>query len=117
MKCVTITMDSLKPVMHEVTRELEPILESYQADDKRGAITVFLVTLLNLVNQVFSYLPPEEQSHILTACGTWFDVGLLVGGPPDKLTKILDKVNPAIEEIELPNWLWSAIGWDEGLTG
>ena len=110
MKCEAITIESLKPVMEEVTQELKPILEAHQADDERGALTVFLGTLLNLVTQIFSYLPSEEQNHILMACGTWFDVGLLLGRTPEKLAEILGKVNPSVEDIELPDWMWP-MGW------
>ena len=111
MKCKAITIESLKPVMEEVTQVLKPILEAHQTDDEIDALTVFLRTLLNIVNHLFSYLPPEEQKHILMACGTWFDVGFMVGRNPEKLVEILDKVNPAVEGVELPDWMWHMMGW------
>lgn len=114
MKYGTIAMESLKPVMEELTREIKPILEdAKRTDHEKAALNIIHGTLLHLVNQIFSYLPPEEQSHILITCGTWFDVGLLVGRAPEKLADILDKVKPSVEGIELPDWMWSTMGWSQ----
>jgi len=105
-----IERESLGPVMEELTRQIKPVLEESKTKDEKEAYNVFLGTLFSLASDIFSYLPPEEQSHILAACGTWFDVGLLVGKSPGKLVDILEKVNPAISNIELPDWMWSMIG-------
>jgi len=109
----TIAMESLKPVMDELTRQIKPILEEPKTDDEKEAFKVFLGTLFRLTSDIFSYLPPEEQSHILVTCGTWLDVGLLVGKSPGKLADILDKANPSVEDIELPDWMWSTMGWKQ----
>jgi len=66
-------------------------------------------TLFRQSSVLFGYLPPEEQSHILTACGAWFNFGLLAGKDPGKLVDILEKANPVIEDIELPDWMWTMI--------
>ena len=108
-----IAMESLKPVMDELSREIKPILEESGTEDQKEAFKVLLGTLFRLASDFFSYLPPEEQSHILVTCGTWLDVGLLVGKSPDKLVDILEKVNPAIEDIELPDWVWSMARWGQ----
>lgn len=114
MKCEAITIESLRPVLEELTREIKPILENAKrTEDEKAAHNLIYGTLLNLVNQIFSYLPPEEQSHILITCGTWFDFGLLVGRAPEKLADILYKVNPSVEDIELPDWMWSMMGWSQ----
>lgn len=113
MKYGTIARESLKPVMDELTREIRPILEEVKTDNEKAAYNLFHGTLLYLVTQIFSYLPPEEQSHILVTCGTWLDVGLLVGKSPGKLVDILEKVNPEVEDIKLPDWMWSMLGWSQ----
>jgi len=66
-------------------------------------------TLFRLSSVLFGYLPPEEQSNILVACGAWFNFGLLAGKDPGKLVDILEKANPVIEDIELPDWMWTMI--------
>lgn len=105
-----IERESQMPVMEELTRQIKPILGESRTKDEKEAFNIFMGTLFRLASDIFSYLPPEEQSHIMTACGTWFAVGLLVGKSPGKLVDILEKVNPAIEAIELPDWLWSMVG-------
>jgi len=114
MKHPAIAMESLRPVLEELTREIKPILEeAKRTDQDKAAHNLIHGTLLHLVNQIFSYLPPEEQSHILNTCGTWFDVGLLVGRSPEKLADILDKANPSVEDIELPDWMWPTLEWSQ----
>ena len=114
MKYETITMESLRLVMLEVAMEIKPNLEETKRKyHEKAALNLFHGTLLYLVSLIFSYLPPDEQSRILITCGTWFDVGLLVGSSPEKLAEILDKVNPSVEDIELPDWMMSTIGWSQ----
>lgn len=110
MKYPAIERESLKPVMDELTQQIKPILAESKTDDEKEAYKVLIGTLLNLVSDIFSYLPPEDQSHILVTCGTWFDVGLLMGKSPSKLVEVLNNANPAIEEIEVPEWMLSMIG-------
>lgn len=105
MKYPAIGRESLDPVVEELARQTKLVLEESRTEDEKEAFNVFLGTLFSLASDIFSYLPPEEQSHILVACGTWFDVGLLVGKAPGKLVDILEKVNPAVEEIEMPDWM------------
>ena len=104
-----IEKESLGPVMKEVARQSKLIREESRTKDEKEAFTILMGTLFRLASLVFGYLPPEEQSHILVACRTWFQVGLLVGKDPGKLVETLEKINPAIEDIELPDWMWSLI--------
>jgi len=104
-----IGKESWGPVMEELTRQVEPIFEESRAKDEKEAFNILMGTLFHLASVLFGYLPPEEQSHILLTCGTWFNVGLLVGKDPGKLVDILEKANPVIEDIELPDWMWTMI--------
>ena len=104
-----IEKESWEPVMEELTRQVKPILEESRTKDEKEAFNILMGTLFRLASLVFGYLPPEDQSHILTACRTWFQVGLLVGKDPGKLVEILEKVNPTMQDIELPDWMWSLI--------
>ena len=102
MKYEAIILDDMKEIMDEVTRELTP-LAILEAQDKK-ALAIILGSMLRMMSDIFAYLPEEERSHILVNCATWYDIGFLAGRSPGKLTEIMDKVNPTIEEAELPNW-------------
>lgn len=108
-KYPAINSESWDPVMEELTRQVKPILGESRTKDEKEAFNILLGTLFRLSSVLFGYLPPEEQSHIVVACGTWFNVGLLVGKDPGKLVAILEKVNPVMQDIELPDWMWSMI--------
>lgn len=103
MKYEAIALEDMKSVMDEVTRGITP-LARIEGEDKE-ALAAILGALLTMMSDIFAYLPEEERSHILVNCATWYDIGLLVGRSPRKLTEIMDKVNPAIEEVELPDWI------------
>ena len=103
MKYEAIALEDMKSIMDEVTRELAS-LARIEAQDKE-ALAAILGSLLTMMSDIFAYLPEEERSHILVNCATWYDIGILVGRSPRKLTEIMDKVNPAIEEVELPDWI------------
>jgi len=103
MKYEAIALEDMKSIMAEVTRGITP-LARIEGEDKE-ALAAILGSLLTMMSDIFAYLPEEERSHILVNCATWYDIGLLVGRSPRKLTEIMDKVNPAIEEVELPDWI------------
>ncbi|MFH0769198.1 MAG: hypothetical protein V1932_06500 [Chloroflexota bacterium] len=111
MKYEAIALEDMKAIMEEVTRELAP-LAILEAQDKK-ALAAILGSLITMMSDIFAYLPEEDQSHILVNCATWYDIGFLAGRSPQKLTEIMDKVNPAIEEAELPEWTDSFV---RGLT-
>jgi len=91
-------------VMEELTKELSSTLQLIINDDHKEADKVFLGTLYRLTLGIFDWLPPEQQSEILTACGTWFDIGLLMGRSPMKLVDILRRVKPSLVDTEIPDW-------------
>jgi len=96
-------MEDMPAIMREVTRELAPLLRV--EDVNREALNTLLWSISNLMSHIFYYLPEEEQSHVLVNCGTWLCVGILAGREPQKLSEIMDRVNPSIEEVECPSWM------------
>ena len=96
--------DDLTMVMNKLTDELQPVLRSASDPELKEAEKVFLGTLYRLTLGIFDWLPPEQQSEILTACGTWFDIGFLMGRSPMKLVDILRRVKPRLVDTEIPDW-------------
>jgi len=92
-------------VMEKLTEELQPVLQSSTDPQLREAEKVFLGTLYQLTLKIFDWLPPEQQSEILTACGTWFDIGLLMGNAPLKLVDVIRNVNPRLIDTDIPEWV------------
>ena len=97
--------DDMMKVMNKLTEELRPILQSTSDPQQKQTEKVFLGTLYHLTLDIFDWLPPEQQSEILTACGTWFDIGLLIGRSPTKLVDILKHANPRLIDTEIPDWM------------
>ena len=100
-----ISLESLREVMEEVTKELNPLLSRVVTREEQSAASMFFNTLAVLTFHIFDYLPPEEQKGILTSCGTWFGIGVLLGKSPKILREILDRVNPETGVTEIPDWL------------
>ena len=105
MKLPAVHPDYLHRVMDELTEELHPVLRSTRGRKQREAENVFLGTLYRLSLDVFDWLPAEQQSEILTACGTWFDIGFLMGRSPRKLIDILERVKPKLIDADIPEWV------------
>ncbi len=103
MKYQAISLEDMKAIMDEVTREITPLVRV--EGENREALAILLGSMLTMMSDIFAYLPEEERSHILVNCATWYDIGLLVGRSPRKLTEIMYKVNPSIEEVDLPEWI------------
>ncbi|MBA7700752.1 hypothetical protein ES703_109475 [subsurface metagenome] len=104
-----IALEDLPEVMVEVAKELNPLISKVVTREEQNAASVFFSTLAALTHDIFDYLPPEQQDEILTNCGTWFDIGVLLGKSPQLLLKILDRVNPKIGNAEIPDWLASRL--------
>ena len=104
-KLPAITPDDLSQVMDELTEELHPVLFYSQDTKEKEAEHVFMGTLYRLTLSLFDWLPPEQQLEIITACGTWFDVGLLMGRSPRVLVDILERVNPKLVDTDIPEWV------------
>ncbi len=104
-KVPVIALEDLPEVMEEVTKELKPLLSRVGTREEQEAANTFFGTLASLALDIFGYLPPEQQSEILINCGTWFDIGVLLGKSPQLLLEILDRVNPKVGDIGIPDWL------------
>ncbi len=104
-KLPTIAPEDLPEIMEELTKELNPLFSRVVTREEQEAADTFFGTLVTLTLGIFDYLPPEQQDEILVNCGTWFDIGVLLGKSPQLLLGILDRVNPKIEDTEIPDWL------------
>lgn len=104
-KLPAIALEDLSEVMEEVTKEFGPLLNKKMSLEEQGAANTFFGTLAVLTLNIFDYLPPEQQDEILTTCGTWLDIGILLGKSPKLLVEILDRVNPKIKPTDIPDWL------------
>jgi len=104
-KVPIIALEDLRKVMEEVTKELNPVLDRVGNKKEQGAARMFFNTLAALACDMFNYLPPEQQDELLANCGTWFDIGVLLGKSPKILLEILYRVEPKIGDAEIPDWL------------
>jgi len=104
-KVPVIALEALPEVMEEVTKELNPLLSRVVTREEQEAAHMFFGTLATLTLDIFDYLPPGELDEVLVTCGTWFDIGVLLGKSPQLLVDILDRVNPKVGNIEIPSWL------------
>lgn len=104
-KLQAVHPDDQMKLMEQLTQELQPILQSSTDPQIKEAQKVFLGTLYQLTLKIFDWLPPEQQSEILTACGTWFDIGLLMGNAPLKLVDVIRNVKPRLIDTDIPEWV------------
>ncbi|MBA7652118.1 hypothetical protein ES703_59947 [subsurface metagenome] len=104
-KLPAVVLEDMEKVMDEVTKQLCPLLSAETSIEEQRAATAFVGTLSALTLRIFDYLPPEQQHEILTTCGTWLDIGILLGKSPKLLVEILNKVNPKVENVDIPDWL------------
>lgn len=87
-----IAEECFDAVMDELSREVEKILEKPpDKRDEREAFYAFLGSLNKIVAKRFQYWPEEDRNDVLAICGTWMNVGLLLGKSPRLLADILKK--------------------------
>lgn len=104
-KLPAVHPDDVMKVMEKLTEELQPVLRSSSDPQLIEAENIFLGTLCRLTFHIFSWLPPEQQSELLTTCGTWFDIGMIMGRSPMRLVDIIRTVEPRLIETNIPDWL------------
>ena len=117
-KLPIIVVEDMKKIMNEVTKESKHLLSKEMSINEQRVASTLFSSLSALTLTIFNYLPPEHQDEILTNCGTWLDIGVLLGKSPKLLVEILDRVKPKIEAVEIPDWLafrlTRALGQEKG---
>ncbi len=97
-KRFTIAEESFDVVMDELTREVGKTLEKPpNKREEREAFLAFLGSLTTLAAKRFKYWPEEDKNDLESMCGTWMNVGILLGKSPKLLADILRKANARIE--------------------
>jgi len=104
--------DDIGKVMIRVPEELQPILMSFTEQQEKFVGEVFTGTMVRFILDLFSWLPQEHQSEILTACVTWFDIGLIMGNSPLRLAEMLKGTNSRLVDTEIPSWVSKALSID-----
>ncbi len=105
-KLAVIAEESLDAVMDGVSNEIAKVMAKTPGKEERIAFSVFFGTMTKTVLDITERmgLSSEEQENILTAYGTWFDIGMLAGRSPRLLVDILKKASPKIESFTPPEW-------------
>lgn len=105
-KLPVIAEESLEAVMDEVSREVAKFMAEMPNKEERVAFSIFFGTMTKTVLDITERrgLSSEEQEDILTAWGTWLDIGMLAGRSPKLLADILKRAKPKIERFTPPEW-------------
>jgi hypothetical protein len=100
-KRFAIAEECFDAVMDELSREVNKTLEKPpDKREEREAFYAFLGSLTTIAAKRFQYWPEEDKNDFLSICGTWMNVGILLGKSPKLLADILRKANARIERIE-----------------
>jgi len=100
-KRLVIADESFDDVMDELSREVSKILEKPPDErEEREAFYAFLGSLNTLVAKRFQYWPEEDRNDLLAICGTWMNVGILLGKSPRLLADILKKTSARTVEVD-----------------
>jgi len=95
-----IAYESFKAVMGELSREVDKILKKPpDKREEREAFYAFFGSLNTIVAKRFHYWPEEDKNDLFAMCGTWMNVGLLLGKSPRLLADILKKTKARTEEV------------------
>ncbi len=94
----TIADECFDAVMDELSREVDKTLEKPpDKREERAALYAFFGSLTTLAAKRFKYWPEEDKNDLLSMCGTWMNVGMLLGKSPKLLANILKRANARIE--------------------
>jgi hypothetical protein len=104
MKLLQVS-ESLEVVMDEVRNRVSNMLPAPTSRDEKIALSTFYGTMTKITLDVLDKmdLTDEGKEDILTVCGTWLDIGLLMSRPK-LLVAILKKVKPKISGFTPPEW-------------
>jgi hypothetical protein len=101
MERLVIPDECFDDVMDEVSRAVGKALEKpFDKREEREAFYVFTASLRTLAEERFRYLPEDDRKDIVAFCGTWVNVGILLGKSPGILADILKKTSLRTEEAE-----------------
>ena len=101
MKKTRLAPTSLVNFLDQVPNEVGDILDGIATTEPEAKKTIPLVlnTLTELTNELVSYLPEGERATLLATCGTWLDVGMIIGAAPAKLKEILVRTQARVMQI------------------
>lgn len=101
MNKLVIADECFDAVCDEVEKAVDKALEKPSAKrEDREMFYTFTNTLRTLVSKRFGYLPEEDRNDIITFCGTWGGVGILLGKSPKLLADILKKTGARTLEVD-----------------
>ena len=95
-----LTPTSLTVFLGKLPDEVGDILDGIEDTAAKKCIPLILETLKDLTNAHFEYLPAGEREDILAHCGTWLDVGMLIGSAPEKFKELLVQGKAKVMELE-----------------
>jgi len=98
-KQLKIADESFDAVIDELTKEVEKILKPPDKQDEADAFVAFYGTLTTMAKKRFNYWPEEDTNDLLSFCGTWMHVGILLGKSPKLLADILKKTGARTEAL------------------
>jgi len=99
-KKTRLAPSSLAQFLEKLPDEVGDILDGIEDTAAKKCIPLILETLKDLTNAHFEYLPAGEREDILAHCGTWLDVGMLIGSAPEKFKKLLVQGKAKVMELE-----------------
>ena len=87
---------SMADFLEKLSDEVGGILDRVTDPQAKKCIPLVLQTLRDLTDAHFDYLPVGERENILTHCGTWLDLGMLIGSAPEKFKEVLVEIKAKV---------------------
>jgi|GEM_PF-4482976 len=99
-----LIVDRLEETMNEVSKEIHRW--SLDKPSERLAFGVFYGTLNKMLLDVTEAmgLSIEQKEDIQSICGTWLDIGILLGKSPQILIDVLKRAKPKVGSFSTPEW-------------
>ena len=102
MKKTRLGPVSMADFLEKLPDEVGDILDTIIDPQAKKCIPLVLQTLKDLTNAHFDYLPVGEREDILTHCGTWLDMGMLIGSAPQKFKELLVQTKAKVVVLDEP---------------
>ena len=104
MKKRRLAISSLMRFLDTLPNEVGDILDAIEAKDNdigaKKCIPLVLKSLQDLTQDIFDYLPEGERKSILTTCGTWLVVGMLIGAAPHRFRELLLETKAKVTSVD-----------------